>query len=69
LSPIHQPEDDLEELWLELARDLIDHARITREWLVRRQTVPRNLRGDASTGEKEAAIVIAGGRVSPCDAC
>ena len=31
----YQPEDDLEELWLELARDLIDHARITREWLVR----------------------------------
>ena len=31
----YQREDDLEELWLELARDLIDHARITREWLVR----------------------------------
>jgi hypothetical protein len=31
----YQPEDDLEELWLELARDLIEHARITRGWLVR----------------------------------
>jgi len=31
----YRREDDLEELWLELARDLIDHARITREWLVR----------------------------------
>ena len=30
----YRREDDLEELWLELARDLIDHARITREWLV-----------------------------------
>ena len=29
----YQGEDDLADLWLELARDLIDHARITRAWL------------------------------------
>ena len=29
----YQREDDLADLWLELARDLIDHARITRAWL------------------------------------
>jgi hypothetical protein len=29
----HQPEADLADLWLELARDLIEHARITRQWL------------------------------------
>jgi hypothetical protein len=29
----YQGEDDLAGLWLELARDLIDHARITQEWI------------------------------------
>ena len=26
-------EDDLVDLWLELARDVIEHAKTTREWL------------------------------------
>jgi hypothetical protein len=51
----YRREDDLEELWLELARDLIDHARITREWLVREARDCVATTGPVPSGDRERA--------------
>jgi hypothetical protein len=58
-------EDDLVDLWLELTRDVIEHARITREWLalgLRRAENPATHQRLAITREQKCRAVH---RLSP----